>query len=221
MYKFLWLMGPAIICMLDRPAAADEFFRYNYMQLSSEKTTQHAEGFSPKIAESAYGLSGSYALKEVVAIEAQYTKFKTSFNGSYLGSPAYFNAKGNDLAIGATLHKMINERAELGLKLARIHSNVDAYTETVAGIPKTIPAFSSNANSLELRGRMALFIPAFRVRAAIGRATGGNSNATTHYSMGAEYEVLYNISLDIGYHLSTSSPGHARGISFNALYYFY
>ena len=220
MYKFLWIMGPAIICILGRSAVADEFFRYNYIQIASEKTTQHAEGFSPKIAESSFGLSGSYALKEFVAIEAQYTKFKTSFNGSYFGSPASFNAKRNDLVIGATLHKMINERAELALNLAQIHSNVDAYTETVASIPKTIPAFSSSANSLEVRGRMALFIPEFRVRAAIGRATGGNSNATTHYSMGAEYEVFYNISLDIGYRLSTSAPGHARGVSFNGLYYF-
>ena len=213
-------MGPAIICMLDRPAAADEFFRYNYIQIASEKTTQHAEGFSPKIAESSFGLSGSYALKEFIAIEAQYTKFKTSFNGKYFGSPASFNANRNDLAIGATLHKMINERAELAFNLAQIHSSVAAYTETVAGIPKTIPAFNSNANSLEVRGRMALFIPAFRVRAAIGRATGGNSSATTHYSMGAEYEVFYNISLDMSYRLSTSAPGHARGVSFSALYYF-
>ena len=221
MLKFLWLIGTSIVCVLGRPALADDFFRYNYMQIASKKFTQHAEGISPKIAGSSYGILRSYPVKDFVALEAQYIKSKTSFNGSHFGSPASFNANGNDLVIGATLHKMINERAELAFNLAEIHSSVDAYTETVAGIPTTIAAFSSNANSFEARGRMALFVPAFRVRAAIGRATGGNSNATTHYSMGAEYEVLYNISLDMSYRLSTSAPGHTRGVSFSALYYFY
>lgn len=195
------------------------FPKYNYIKVGSQKVTQHAEGYSPKIDGSSSGIFGSYAVKELVAIEVQYTKSKTSFNGSYLGTPASFNAKENELAMGATLHKMISDTAELAFDLALKRTSGDAYTETVGGIQKKTPAFTSNSHTFGIRAGTAI-VPEFRFGVSIGRTTGGNSNATTHYGIRTEYEIVKNFNLEAGYRLSTSSPGHARGISISGRYYY-
>jgi hypothetical protein len=218
MRNFLW-MGVVVLSVLGRPAVADELFRYNYIKVDSQKVTQHAEGYSPKIDGSSAGVFGSYAIQERVAIGIQYNKSKTSFNGSYLGTAASFNAKENELALGATLHKMVSDNAELAFYLALNHTTEDAYTERVGSIQNEIPAFTTNSHTFGIRAGIAI-VPEFRIGGSIGRTTGGNSNATTHYGISAEYEIAKNFNLEGGYCLSTSSPGHSRGISISGRYYY-
>ena len=92
-----WIIGVLVVgvCVLCRSAVADELFRYNYVEASYTKATDDAKGFSPKIDSSGYGILGSYAVHELVAITIQYTKLKTSFNGNFSGTPVSLTSNGN------------------------------------------------------------------------------------------------------------------------------
>jgi hypothetical protein len=220
-----WLVGVLVVgvCVLCRSAVADELFRYNYVEAGYGKVTDDAKGFSPKIDGSDYGILGSYAVHELVAITIQYTKLKTSFNGSFSGTPVSLTSNGNALTVGVTLHKMISDNTELGLDLARDHISYDAYTMTVAGTPSTVPSSTDNTNDFGIRVRTAI-VPEFRLLASAGRTTGGSNAASTNYDIGAEYELGKDFSLGVDYGLSTSSTGsstdYARGFSISGRYYY-
>lgn len=220
-----WIIGVLVVtvCVLCRSAVADELFRYNYIEAGYQKASDDAKGFSSKIDGSQYGIFGSYAVHELVAIGVQYGKVKSSFNGSFSGTPVSFTNSGSFLAVGVTLHKMISDNTELGLDLARDHISYDAYTMTVAGTPSTVPSSTDNTNDFGIRVRTAI-VPEFRLLASAGRTTGGSYAASTNYDIGAEYELGKDFSLGVDYGLSTSSTGsstdYARGFSISGRYYY-
>jgi hypothetical protein len=223
----LKLVGLFVVlgCGLGRSAVADELFRYNYVELGYAKATEDMKGFSPKIDGSDYGIFGSYAVHELVAIGVQYTKIKASFNGSYLGVPASLANTGSDLTLGISLHKLISDNTELGFDLARDHFSYDAYTITSPGSSAyiAVPSSTDNTNSFGIRARTAV-VPDFRLFAGIGRTTGGSNAAITNYNVGAEYELGKDFGIGIGYGVGTSTKGgatdYARGFSIGGRYYY-
>jgi hypothetical protein len=181
------------------------------------------KGFFPKIEGSDSVILGSYAVHELVAIGVQYTKTKTSFNGSYLGTPASMSSNVSGLTLAVSLHKLISDNTELGLDLARDHFSKDAYTVTQAGTPSVVPSSTDNTNSFGIRARTAI-VPAFQLFASIGRTTGGSYAARTRYGIGAEYELGKDFGIGIGYGVATSTTGgstdSARGLSIRGRYYY-
>jgi hypothetical protein len=216
-----WIIGGLVVavCVFSRSVVADELFRYNYIEVGYGKVADDAKGFSPKIDGSDYGIMGSYAIHELVAIGIQYSKSKASFNGSYSGVPASTTLSGNDLIIGATLHKMISDNTELGFDLERDHTSIDASTIIVAGTPSAVPSSTDNTNVFAIRVRTAI-IPVFRLLASIGRSTGGNFGASTDYNIGVEYELGKDFSLGAGYRVNNSSTDNVRGLAISGRYYY-
>lgn len=207
------------VSLLCRSAIAGELFRYNFVEAGYNKGTADIKGATQSADLSLFGITGSYAAHELVAIQAGYGKAKSSFNGSYLGTPESFTANSNVMFVGVTLHKMISSNTELGLDLARNRSSTDATTVIVAGTPRTVSSFTDNTNSFAIRARTAI-VPEFRLLASAGRTTGGSATASTDYTVGAEYELGKAFSLGAGYALSTSPTGDSRGFSISGRYYY-
>lgn len=216
-----WIIGVLIVMffMLCRSAIANELFRYNYVKAVYGKATYDMQGSSQKADGSLYGVIGSYAIHELVAIGVQYEKTKKSFDGSFSGTPVSITSIGNSLAMGVTLHKMVSNSTELGLDLVRDHSSADATTATFAGVLFTVPASTDNTNAFGIRVSTAI-VPEFRLMASVGRTTGGNFAVSTDYSIGAEYELGKNFSMDAKYVLNTISTGNSRGLIVNGRYYY-
>ncbi len=207
------------VSLFCRSAIAGELFRYNFVEAAYGKGTVDVPGATQKEDFSMFGITGSYAVHELVAIQAGYGKVKSSFNGSYLGTSESFTANSNAMFVGVTLHKMISSNTELGLDLARNHSSIDSFTANIGGTPRTIPSSTDNSNSFAIRARTAI-IPEFRLLASAGRTTGGSSSASTDYAVGAEYELGKDFALGAGYALSTSPIGDSRGFSISGRYYY-
>ena len=73
-----WIIRILILMyfMLCRSAIANELFRYNYVKAVYGKATYDMQGSSQKADGSLYGVIGSYAIHELVAIGVQYEKTK-------------------------------------------------------------------------------------------------------------------------------------------------
>ncbi len=78
--RHYWLTGItfASLCALGGSAAAEELFRYNYVDLGYTKVTTGIQGSSQKEDGSAIGIIGSYAVHDMVAIQVGYDKTKFS-----------------------------------------------------------------------------------------------------------------------------------------------
>lgn len=216
-----WVVGisVAVVCVFCRSAVAEELFRYNYVELGYGKATADMEGSAQKIDGSVYGIVGSYAVHELVAIGVVYQKSKASFNGSVFGTPVSLTGKGSSLIIGVTLHKMVSDNTELGLDLSRDQSSYDAMLVTIGGSTSTEPASTNNTNVFRVRGRTAI-VSEFRLLASVGRTTGGKYDASTDYSIGAEYELGKDFSLGAEYDLSNDPISNTSGFIVSGRYYY-
>ncbi len=211
-----WLAGItfASLCALGGPAAAEELFRYNYVDVGYTKVSVDSQVTSQKIDGSAFGIIGSYAVHDMVAIQVSYDKTKASINSSVLS----FSSSGSDLTVGVDVHKMVTENTEVAFDLARVHTSVGSYSATVAGVTGTVPSTTDNTNVFGVRVRTAV-TREFRLLASVGRTTGG-AVATSNYSAGVEYELGEKWSVGAAYALSTAPVGNVHGIGVSGRYYF-
>lgn len=206
------------VCALNRTAAAEELFRYNYIEADYLKATADSPGTAQKINASLFGIAGSYAVHELVAIQAGLGKTKVNFNGLNQGISDSFAYNGTEIFLGLSLHKMVAESTEVGLDLAHIQATSPAFTEVIGGTANAVAPGMDNANSFAFRVRTAL-VPAFRLLASVGRTTGG-ALATTDYSAGVEYELGEKFSLGAGFTLNAASTKNSRGPNISGRYYF-
>lgn len=218
--RHFWLTGItfASLCTLGGSAAAEELFRYNYVDLGYTKVTTGIQGSSQKEDGSAFGVIGSYAVHDMVAIQVGYDKTKFSFNGSVNGLATSYSINGSDLTLGVDVHKMVTENTEVAFDLARIHASTNAFTLTEAGATFQFPSATDNATNFGVRVRTAV-TREFRLLASVGRTTGGLV-ASSNYSAGVEYELGEKFSVGAGYILNTASGGNTRGFGISGRYYF-
>ncbi len=218
--RHYWLAGItfASLCALGGPAAAEELFRYNYVDVGYTKATADVPGSSQKEDGSAIGIVGSIAVHDMVAIQVGYDKTKFSFNGGVNGLATSYSFNGSDLTLGVDVHKMVTENTEVGFDLARVHASFNAFTLTEAGATFQFPSSTDNANNFGVRVRTAV-TREFRLLASVGRTTGG-AVASTTYSAGVEYELGEQWSVGAGYILNTASGGNTRGFGISGRYYF-
>ncbi len=211
-----WLAGItfASLCAAGTPASAEELFRYNYVDVGYTKLSIDSQVSSTKIDGSTFGIIGSYAVHEMVAIQLGYDKAKASINSSALS----FSSSGSDLTLGVDVHKMVTESTEVALDLARLHNSTGAFTRTEGGVAIAVPSTTDNANVFGVRVRTAI-VPEFRLLASAGRTTGG-AVATSNYSAGVEYEFGGNYSVGAAYGLSTASVGNTHSVGISGRYYF-
>lgn len=211
----LCLVGTSVVmvCMFSRSAVADGLFKYNYIEADYQKTTFEISGYSEKYNISNFNIIGSYAIHEMVAIQASYLKYNYDFNASTVS----IKGDGNTLNLNIDLHRMVTNSTEVGLILGRSQSKSSA---TVNGA--NIDSPTSNSNQGIIRARTAI-IPGFHLSAVVGRSIADDSSASasTSYSIGAEFLATKIFSLVAEYGLSTSTgTSIAHVASLGGRYYF-
>src|SRR5271169_40579 len=202
-------------------AIADDLFNYNYVELGYSNTTTEVQGSTQKEDDSDTALPGiqaSYAIHDLIAIQASYSPIKETFNGVISGMPVAYNISGDYLSLGVDMHKMISDSAEIGLDLGHNRERSNG-TMSVAGSPITIPSSTDITNSFGIRARIAI-TPKFLLAASAGRTTGGSEAASTDYTAGAEYMLGKKFSIGVEDDLSTIPTGNWRSYVVYGRYYY-
>lgn len=207
--------------LISGSAIADDLFNYNYVELGYGITTTDVQGSAQKEDDSDTALPGvqaSYAIHDLVAIQASYSPIKAKFNGVINGIPVAYNTSGDYLSLGVDLHKLISDTTEIGLDLGHNRERSSG-TMSVMGFPATIPSSINITNSFAIRARIALD-PKFRIQASVGRTTGGSEAASTDYTANAEYILGKKFSIIVEYDLSTMPTGNWRSYALIGRYYY-
>lgn len=208
-----WLVRTSVVmvCLLCRSAAADELFKYNYIEADYQRTTLDVLGYSEKYNLSSTNIIGSYAIYEIVAIQASYGKYNYDFSASTIS----IKGDGNTLNLNIDLHRKVTNSTEVGLILGRSQTKSSG---TINGA--NIDSSTSNSNQCSIRARTAI-VPVFQLSAVAGRSIGDDSSASTGYSIGAEFLATKFFSLIGEYGLSTSTGANTAHVaSLGGRYYF-
>jgi len=219
----LFLAGFLVVTIgvITGSAIADDLFKYNYVELGYGYTTTEVQGSAQKEDDSDSSLPGvqaSYAIHDLVAIQASYSPIKATFNGVINGIPVAYKTSGNYLSFGVDLHKSISDTTEIGLDLGH-NLEGSSGTMSVAGFPTTIPSSTDVTNSFAIRARIALD-QKFRIQASAGRTTGGSEAASTDYTASVEYMSGKKFSIIVEDDLSTIPTGNWRSYIVEARYYY-
>ncbi len=197
--------------LVGQAAAAEDVFKYNYVEAGYAKFTGDLTGTPGTITGYDYLLAGSYAVHDMVAIQVGYTKERASwyppgFSGSF---------SGDGYSAGVDLHHMIASTTEVGLDWSHNHFSG---TWTVNGF--AAPSTASNGNVYGVRVRTAV-VPTVWLQASAGRTIVMGASSTD-YGASGEYLIGQHAGVRLEYVSSTTSggAGHTHGYALLGRYFF-
>ena len=195
-----------------KSASADDVFRYNFLQGAYQSVKVDELGFSDKVTASTSAVTGSYALNDMIALQAVAGAVSESFS-----PPGYnLDASGTMMGLGAALHKNITDNFEIGVDLGRIGLDLNKYT--INGIDQ--PTYKSYTSSADFKVRAAI-TPEFLLGASVGH---GISESKTGSGPGYAFNAMYypgkSFGLGAAYSISHSISGYTRGFTIGARYFF-
>ncbi len=205
-------ISAAFAIALCQSAAADEIFRYDYIGARYTRTSQDVSGLQETRDGLNYGVLGSIALHDMIALQASYSRDRSSVAIPGVTSQAF---RGSGESVGIDLHKMIGKVTEAGLDWTRSHS---IGTSTVDGFDR--PSTTGNSNSYSVRVRTAV-TPVLWLQAQVGRTLPWKGNDTTDYNFNGEYFVSRNVGLrlNLGFN-NTATGNNTRSMAVSGRYYF-
>lgn len=205
-------ISAAFAIALCQSAAAEQVFRYDYIGVRYTKSSSDVPGFQETRGGSNYGVLGSAALLDMLALQASYSRNRSSLNIPGVTSQSF---SGRSESAGFDLHTMIGKATEIGLDWSRNHSTG---ASTVDGVAR--PSTTGNSNSYTLRVRTAVS-EKFWLQAQAGRTTGWNSTATTDYNVNGEYFVGRDVGLRVNLGFANTATGNnTRSAAVSGRYYF-
>ncbi len=205
-------ISAAFAIALCHTAAAEEVFRYDYIGARYTQSNSDVAGFQETRNGSNYGVLGSVALLDMLALNAAYDRSRSSLNIPGVTSQS---STGHGESVGLDLHFMTGKVTEVGLGWARNHS---ISTATVDGFDR--PSTTGNSNSYSARVRTAIN-PTFWLQAQLGRTISWTGYGTTDYNINGEYFVSRNVGLrlNLGFN-NTATGNNTRSVAFSGRYYF-
>ena len=201
-----------LVTAFMQSATAEDVFRYNYVQGAYQSISIDMRGSADKLTASAPAVTGSYALNDMIALQASAGLVSESFS-----TPGYtLDASGTIMGLGASLHTGITDNVEIGLDLGRSVLDLNKYT--VNGIDQ--PTFKSYSSDASANVRVAI-TPELLLGASVGHAiSNSDTGSGPGYSVNAEYYIGKSFGIGGAYSISHSSEGYTRGITIGARYYF-